>query len=131
MLRFDSLGHRNEYEFVLFHKKHPEVYEIFSSIADRDRARRAEHGQLNAVFADVRRHWGSQVRDQTVKLNNRHKGYYARLYNLDVKQDFFKTRRMNSYRKPDKGTNGTVLSPQSSIFFDVEYYLKKRLEVLL
>lgn len=83
--------------FESFHRRHPEIYNQFESIALGLRNRGYKHYSADAILHVVRWHTNmNRTRDNGYKINNNFVSRYARLFQSKHPHlhDFFKTRTL-------------------------------------
>ncbi len=103
---FDSLKSDLELKFEQFHSDNPHIYTLFCRFA-LEAARRRDHYSVAAIWERIRWHLDVETdeemknpddRDKSLKLNNNHKAYYARMFHKDHPHldGFFRTRELTA-----------------------------------
>lgn len=95
-----------------YHKKHPEVWELFCEFAFQMIHRRYKHYSAKAVFERIR--WEKDVGGDGVtqfKVGNNHPAFYARAFMKKYPQHdgFFRLREQTSHKRI--ATNMEEISP--------------------
>ena len=87
-----------EKEFQEFHRENPHVYGLFHRFAMEAWSSERKAFSVAMIWERMRWYTLIETKDETYKLNNNHKAYYARLWmGLDPKREgFFRTRRLTS-----------------------------------
>ena len=81
-------------EFEAFHAGNPDVYDELRTLALRLKDRGWNHYGISALYEVVRFHRALETTDDTFKLNNNHRAFYARLLMKQVPRlaEFFEIR---------------------------------------
>lgn len=72
-------GETLEQRFLAFHNANPWVYEALVALTREYVARGAQRVSVNMLVEVVRYQYGKTIGDDTYKLNNNHRAFYARL----------------------------------------------------
>ena len=88
--------------FELFHKEHPEVYELFERFALQASSRRDRYS-ARGIFHRIRWETMLQNTDKLYKIDNGWSAHYARMFMDKHKHlnKFFQT-RVSSYHQEDR-----------------------------
>jgi hypothetical protein len=93
----------HEENFLEFHQANPHVYELFKKYCNAAFKSGRSHYSAYAIFERIRWHQDIETNDDLgFKLNNNHRPYYSRLYQLQFpnRAKFFRTRTLTSKRNP-------------------------------
>lgn len=81
-----------------FHKANPEVWDLFVRFTGQVIEAGYSNYSVNAIFERIRWHTDIETNDESFKLNNNHRAYYARYFNYMYPQygEFFRLRTTKS-----------------------------------
>ena len=93
----------HEENFLEFHQANPHVYELFKKYCNAAVKAGRSNYSVSSIFERIRWFQDIETRDDLgFKLNNNHRAYYARMYQLQHpnRSGFFRTRTLTSKRTP-------------------------------
>jgi hypothetical protein len=103
VFKMESVDH--EEKFLEYHKENPHVYELFKKYCTAAFESGRRHYSAYAIFERIRWHHDIETKCELgFKLNNNHRPYYARMYQMQFpnRAHFFRTRVVRGERQYDQ-----------------------------
>ncbi len=90
------MSQKNKKAWWAFHKANPHVYKLFEELTFRAIARGRQRYSAQTIIEQIRWHFDIETGDESFKLNDHHKPYYARYFmHLHPEHEgFFETRQL-------------------------------------
>jgi len=85
-------------KFLKFHQDNPKVWDLFVQFTFDVIKTGRKNYSVNAIFERIRWHTDIETNDESFKLSNNHRAYYARHFHEAYPEytGFFKTKQLRS-----------------------------------
>lgn len=95
---FDDFGLEANSKFMAFHKKYPEIYEMFKKITFEAMKKGFKNYGAKGIVELIRWRTKGEVKSDGYKINNNYTSYYVRLFEHEHPQyiGFFRKRSLKS-----------------------------------